>query len=341
VITHDDGVTTGAWFACWYGHYEQTCHSEQGDNGQATDTIWAGVVDPGRTGARSRSTSRNGDNNGSGNSTPSTTSSRQPAPRNNPPSRDWWPPDIGDASRISERDRKRMSSTAHSMGENFHAMGDFLYRPDLAPDADRPVGKPSKRPQREAVSVPTEGERQGNQASGEVHQEGGTVTPGVASEVTRDQFVAGMGAEQAHDVDAALGRGCGVACYRDDFGGTTKIIVTYAAGRHVEADLSGLPPSGYCGRSLQTFISPHRSPATTRSPLMDWEQPRQVAAPPRGQSQTLYPDTRFETRSSRHPRGDSEYLHLRLERDRREAQPVPQPEEPLSEGARFWRDRLR
>ena len=37
-----------------------------------------------------------------------------------------------------------MSATAHAMGENFHAVGDFLYRPDLAPDADRPVGKPSK-----------------------------------------------------------------------------------------------------------------------------------------------------------------------------------------------------
>jgi hypothetical protein len=43
-------------------------------------------------------------------------------------------------SSLSDRDRKRMSAAAHSMGDNFHAMGDFLFRPDLGADPERGTG---------------------------------------------------------------------------------------------------------------------------------------------------------------------------------------------------------
>lgn len=49
-------------------------------------------------------------------------------------------------SSLSERNRKKMAAAAHSMGDNFHGLGDFLFRPDLGADPDRGTGKPNRLP---------------------------------------------------------------------------------------------------------------------------------------------------------------------------------------------------
>jgi hypothetical protein len=90
-----------------------------------------GVVDRGRLEPRS-----NGASNGTGNRP----TNRDLAATSSTPQGDWWR-DAGDVSRISERDRKRMSAAAHAMGEQYHSLADSLYRPDLASDADRPTGR--------------------------------------------------------------------------------------------------------------------------------------------------------------------------------------------------------
>lgn len=64
---------------------------------------------------------------------------------------------------MSERDRKKMSAAAHAMGDNFHSMGDFLYRP-VGTDADRPSGPRSKLPDQRLYQSPPKGN--GSRANG-------------------------------------------------------------------------------------------------------------------------------------------------------------------------------
>jgi hypothetical protein len=104
-------------------------------NGSTGAPSGRGLVNLGRAGPKA--------SNGNGSSNPRPTpqpTNRQLAPTSSTPEGRWWE-DVGDASRISERDRKRMSAAAHSMGSQLHSLGEFLYRPDVAPDADRPVGR--------------------------------------------------------------------------------------------------------------------------------------------------------------------------------------------------------
>ena len=109
----------------------------------------SGVVHQGRQSPRNG----NGDSAkpGNGNTTTSSpksarTSNLDLAPTSSPPP-DWWK-GAAMASQMSERDRRRMSAAAHAMGDNYHSLGEFLYRPDLGvgDDADRPTGPRSKVP---------------------------------------------------------------------------------------------------------------------------------------------------------------------------------------------------
>ncbi len=69
--------------------------------------------------------------------------------RNNTPTQNsgangrWWE-DIGDASQVSDRDRRRMAAAAHAMGDNYHSLGDRLYQPG-EPTARRGDQAPTRK----------------------------------------------------------------------------------------------------------------------------------------------------------------------------------------------------
>ena len=110
--------------------------------GKATTPSGNGVVNMGRLAPKKASDGNNAKSNSArptGRATNRDVASISSTPQGN------WYENMGDAShRMSERDRKRMSAAAHTMGENFHAMGDFLVPPDLGTDPDRPSGRTSK-----------------------------------------------------------------------------------------------------------------------------------------------------------------------------------------------------
>jgi hypothetical protein len=94
------------------------------------------------------------------------------------------------------------------------------------------------------------------------------------------------------------------------------------------------------GSELEVFVSPQKSPDSMRSPLLDWEGgPPQIKAPPKGQSQTQYPEILISGRTSAHPRGNSEFITPLFHG--RESEPTPVlPPEPVSEDAAWWSQRL-
>jgi hypothetical protein len=86
------------------------------------------------------------------------------------------------------------------------------------------------------------------------------------------------------------------------------------------------------GSELVCFVSPQRSAASMRSPLLDWEQPRQITAPPKGQSQTQYPEIMISGRTSSHPRGNAEYITP----GRGPKPSQPESSEPPNEDVAWW-----
>jgi hypothetical protein len=161
-------------------------------------------------------------------------------------------------------------------------------------------------------------------------------------EVTPAQLKRRLPAEQQREVDAALTAGMGCALYVEDVVGGAVVLVTYN-GR--EANIPGpFPPAtnGW-GMTLGDFVAPPQQAPTMRSPLMNWQQPRQIQAPARGPSQTAYPNVLISGRSSRHPRGDAELL-LPGRRSPVSEEPAPTPPsapsapqtEPVSEEAAWW-----
>jgi hypothetical protein len=132
----------------------------------------------------------------------------------------------------------------------------------------------------------------------------------------------------------------GLALYRAHDG--NRVVVSFGTR---DADLPGLCPSMLGdGSELEVFVSPRPTPASMRSPLMDWDGgPPQIKAPPRSPSVTSYPEVLMSGRTSSHPRGNAEYITPLLPSSREPAQPVEiqPPSEPLSEGAKWWVDQLR
>jgi hypothetical protein len=154
-----------------------------------------------------------------------------------------------------------------------------------------------------------------------------------ASEVTAEQFAARLGDRGA--VDANLKAGKGMALYSDGRG--TRLAVSYGTR---DADLPGLPPRLYGGGELEVFVRPQKSPASMRSPLMDWEGgPPQIKAPPRSSSVTSYPEILISGRTSAHPRGNAEFITPLL--PAREPEPTQvSPPEPANEDVAWWRTHL-
>jgi hypothetical protein len=158
-------------------------------------------------------------------------------------------------------------------------------------------------------------------------------------EVTADELKLILPAEERPKVDDALKRGMGVAIFEEDRIGGARMLVTYGK---LGADIADLPPGRYGdGMLLAEHVSPQRKPAAMRSPLMDWEPPRQIARPRVSPPVTAYPDVLISGRTSSHPRGSNSFHDLLPGRPT--DTPAPQPielEEPLSEGAQWWRDHL-
>jgi hypothetical protein len=160
-----------------------------------------------------------------------------------------------------------------------------------------------------------------------------------AREVTADEFKLILPPGEQGRVDDALKNGMGLAIYEEDRIGGTRMLVTYG---HRAADLPGLPPGRYGdGLQLTEHVSPRRKPASMRSPLLDWQPPPQVSRPRVSPSQTEYPDVLISGRTSSHPRGNNSFVDLLPGRPVQGPTPQPaEPEEPLSEGAQWWRDHL-
>jgi hypothetical protein len=158
----------------------------------------------------------------------------------------------------------------------------------------------------------------------------------MAQEVSLEEFGRKLTAEQRRQVEAALSRGQGLAMYSDGRGG--RMAFTYGSR---DADIVGLPPRMYGGGELEQFVSPAPKPQSLRSPLLAYHPPPQVHRPRVAPTQTQYPEVLISGRSSSHPRGNSEYITPLLPSSARQ-EPVQSqpPQEPLSEGAAWWRDQL-
>lgn len=147
-------------------------------------------------------------------------------------------------------------------------------------------------------------------------------------EVSANEFVARLSAQDAQEVHEALASGMGVARY----GGMN---ISY--GRR-GAVIEGLPPTAYGGAELGDFVSPTPTPTTMRSPLMDAVGgPPQIARIKTAPPHTEYPSVEFETRTSRHPRGDRDGF-IDVQRPGRQQEELPQTQ--LSEEVASWRDHL-
>lgn len=151
-------------------------------------------------------------------------------------------------------------------------------------------------------------------------------------EVSFNEFVARLGPEDRRAVQDALNSGMGMANYHG-------LVLSY--GRRGAAIETTFPPAAYGSAELGDFVSPIPNPATKRSPLLDGVAGGvpQIARPRVAPSHTEYPDVQIETRTSRHPRGDSGgFIDAQRFTPGREQEEVPQA--PLSEEAAWWRDRL-
>ena len=91
----------------------------------------------------------------------------------------------------------------------------------------------------------------------------------------------------------------------------------------------------YGGAELATLFSPTPTPTTMRSPLMDAVGgPPQIARIKTAPPHTEYPSVEFETRTSRHPRGDRDGF-IDVQRPGRQQEELPQTQ--LSEEVASWR----
>jgi hypothetical protein len=157
--------------------------------------------------------------------------------------------------------------------------------------------------------------------------------PGV--EVTVADFKKRLTESQRLEVDAHLAAGRSVACYEDERG-FPALIITHGTR---DSDVPGLPPSNFGRGALHSYVFAPQAAQPKRSPLMDYEAPRQIARPRVSPSMTSHPDVQIEMRTSSHPRGNSEYITPLL--PGREPEPVLLPPEPLTPDQRWYQDHVR
>jgi hypothetical protein len=156
------------------------------------------------------------------------------------------------------------------------------------------------------------------------------------TQVSSGEFKRLLSETQRAEVDGHLAQGLGVACYEDNRGRPILVVPT-GGGRGF--DIPGYPPAAYGGGTLSMFIPPTPKPRPMRSPLLDYEAPQQIARPRVMPSHTEHPSVQIEMRTSRHPRGDSEFITPLLP-GREELQAPQPPSEPLSPAESWWRDAL-
>jgi hypothetical protein len=155
-------------------------------------------------------------------------------------------------------------------------------------------------------------------------------------EVSAGEFLARLAAQEHSRIEAALASGQGAALYVN---GRGAAVVGITFGTR-EATLPGNPPKLYGDGELDVFVAPKQPTARMRSPLLDYEPPRQIAAPPRGQPQTLYPEVLLGGRTSSHPRGNAEFQSTARLLPGREPEPA-EPQRPRTESEQWWLDHLR
>jgi hypothetical protein len=157
-------------------------------------------------------------------------------------------------------------------------------------------------------------------------------------EVPIEKFLARLAAQEHSRIEAALASGQGAALYVN---GRGAAVVGITFGTR-EATVPGNPPKLYGDGELDVFVAPKQPTASMRSPLMDWQQPQQIAAPPRGQPQTLYPEVLFGGRTSSHPRGAAEFQSTARLLPGRGPEPEPvEPQRHLTKEQQWWLDHLR
>jgi hypothetical protein len=154
-------------------------------------------------------------------------------------------------------------------------------------------------------------------------------------EVSSEEFCKRLTETQKREVKNHLSNGLGVALFADA-SGAPRLIRSYGPRG---ADIVGLPPKGY-GQSdweLAAYCPPQKVAGAMKSPVMDWEPPRQITAPPRGQSRTEVPEVLIAGRTPSHPRGNSEYISPSAPR-----QPVqpPAPQRELTASEEWWAKHL-
>jgi hypothetical protein len=119
--------------------------------------------------------------------------------------------------------------------------------------------------------------------------------------------------------------------------GHPALIVTFG---NRSADLPGLPPSHYGRGELLTYVPAAVEAKATRSPLMDYEPPRQIARPKTAPSHTAYPSVQIEMRTSQHPGGNAEYITPGREPEAKPEPKSPEPQRELTESEAWWQRRM-
>jgi hypothetical protein len=155
-----------------------------------------------------------------------------------------------------------------------------------------------------------------------------------AIEVSSSEFKRRLTDVQRAEVDQHLASGRGVACYASNRG-APMVVMTYGTR---DADVPGYPPANYGGGSLSTYVPAPKSATPRRSPLLDYEPPRQIARPRVSPAFTETPQVTINMRTSAHPRGNAEYISPSTPRSPVEAEPVQPPQ--VSEEQAWWAARL-
>jgi hypothetical protein len=141
---------------------------------------------------------------------------------------------------------------------------------------------------------------------------------------------------QRLEVDRHVTQGLGVALYEDDRGRPILVVPT-GGGRGF--DIPGPPPAMYGGGTLKLFVPAQPQPRPLGSQYMP---PPQIARPRVAPTHTEYPQVQLAMRTSSHPRGKNGFIDAQRLLPGREPEPVlpPEPQLPLSEDQRWWRDHL-
>jgi hypothetical protein len=94
--------------------------------------------------------------------------------------------------------------------------------------------------------------------------------------------------EEQKKLDRSLAARLGVALFKDPSTGTQHLI-SHGRGGDIGTTY---PPSSVGSAVLVAYVSPEPVPPTMRSPLLDWEQPRQIQRPNTSPPTTVWPDVR-------------------------------------------------